>query len=143
MKNWFEKLWETIRHYKWTTFGVALALVVLLWVYGCDTQLQSPISGENVTQAEWQLEVQTEAEKLEAQASKLELQAQQMNKKFEQADQIKQALFSALVLAAEGGTVNPVGVAVSIAGILGLGHYADNREKDRLLTGAKRLSVDT
>lgn len=141
MKEWFSKLFEEVRHYKWTTVGIVLSLSILMWVYGCQTELTSPISEEPVTQSEFNLEVEQEVERLQNEAERLELVATNMNKKFEQVDQIKNSLFNALVVVAEGGAVNPLGVLVSVAGVLGLGHYADNREKDRLLAGAKRLSI--
>lgn len=142
MKEWLSKFWEQVRHYKWTTVAIVLSMSILVWVYGCQTELKSPISEEMVTQSQFNLEVEQEVERIQNEVESLQLQAEKMNKKFEQVDQIKQALFNALVLTAEGGTVNPVGVLVSIAGVLGVGHYADNREKDRLLAGAERLKIN-
>ncbi len=42
-----------------------------------------------------------------------------------------------LVFIVEGSSVNPVGVAVSLFGILGIGAVADNRRKDGVIKGLK------
>lgn len=53
-------------------------------------------------------------------------------------DTFKKQLFEYALVIAEGGTLNPVGVAVSLFGILGLGAVADNRRKDGVINGLKR-----
>ena len=52
-------------------------------------------------------------------------------------DALKRQLFEYALVVAEGGSVNPVGVAVSLFGILGIGAIADNRRKDGVIKGLK------
>ena len=52
-------------------------------------------------------------------------------------DAFKRLLFEYALVVAEGGSVNPVGVAVSLFGILGIGAIADNRRKDGVIKGLK------
>ena len=53
-------------------------------------------------------------------------------------DAFKRQLFDYATVVAEGSSVNPVGVAVSLFGILGIGAVADNRRKDGVINSLKR-----
>jgi hypothetical protein len=59
----------------------------------------------------------------------IELAIEDLNKQ----DLFKQKLFEIGMVAAQGGTINPVGAGVTLLGILGIGAVADNRKKDSII----------
>jgi len=97
------------------------------WIYGCLSQVESMRTPEKkVTRPQLKIEVDT----FLAEA----------NLKFEDLDRqdtFKRQLFEYVTVVAEGSSVNPVGVAVSLFGILGIGAVADNRRKDGVIKGLK------
>ena len=134
MKELLSKIATWMRHYKWTAFGTALCFATLIWVYGCESAVKSPVSDKMVGREVLQFEVGQEVARLQ---KELEIAVNDLDKQ----DEIKQAIFNLGLTVASGGQINPLGVAMGLAGILGIGTIADNREKDRLLAGATRLQT--
>ena len=52
-------------------------------------------------------------------------------------DLFKQKIFELGVVAAQGGTINPVGAGITLLGILGMGAVGDNLKKDSIIKTMK------
>lgn len=121
-----DKILEFMRHYKGLIIAIVLSCLACLWSFGCESEVQSTAGVGMVTRAELALEV-------EAFTNAIELKIVDLDKQ----DAIKAELFNIGLIVAEGGVnaINPIGAAVNIAGLLGLGLIYDNRKKDALLAG--------
>ena len=82
---------------------------------------------KKVTRPELQIEV-------DALLAEAKLKFEDLNRQ----DAFKRQLFEYAMVMAEGSSVNPVGVAVSLFGLLGIGAVADNRRKDGVINSLKR-----
>ena len=123
----WEKFKKMIRHNQGLAAGVVLCVLLVTWAYGCQSQTSSIIDPSvKVTRAEAAIELQTLLDKAELQKAE-----------FDKQDEIKGAIFNIALTIAEGGTINPVGAAVTLAGILGIGAVVDNRKKDGIIAGRK------
>ncbi len=112
MKN----IWKFIRHNKGMFIGGAIALAVLIWTYGCQSQVTSIVNPTVlVTRAELKLEVDNYLAIAEIKFANLDRQ-----------DSIKKTLFNTAIDFMQGGNVNPAAVALVIGNILGLGAIIDN-----------------
>lgn len=101
------------------TIAIVACTVLLLWVYSCQPQTTSLLSpSQRVTRAELALELETFI-------AKAEIGFQDLQKQ----EELRQKLFEHAALWAQSGTVNPLGVVLSLAGILGLGATTDNVRK--------------
>lgn len=114
------------RHYKGFIMSVILVSLTCLWSFGCESKVQSTTGEGMVSRAGLEIEVEMFARQIELKIADLDAQ-----------DAVKQQLFNIGIVIAESGidAVNPIGAAINIAGILGLGLIYDNRKKDALLTG--------
>lgn len=121
-----DKILKFMRHYKGLMIAIVLSSLACLWSFGCESEVQSTAGVGMVTRAELALEV-------EAFTSAIELKIADLDKQ----DAIKAELFNIGLIVAEGGVnaINPIGAAVNIAGLLGLGLIYDNRKKAALLAG--------
>lgn len=125
--NPMDKLWKIIRHNQSLTFSTLLALIVLVWVYGCQSTAVSILNPPSkVSRAELQIEVDAILERAKLRFADLDRQ-----------DKIKSTIFNTAITFAEHGTVNPVAVAITLGNILGLGAIIDNRRKDVLIKTLK------
>jgi len=114
-----KKLWTFIRHNQGMFIGSIIAIAVLIWTYGCQSQVRSitnPIIIVN------RGELQIEVDNFIAQA---ELRFADLDKQ----DEVKSTLFNTAIDFMQGGKVNPAAVAIVIGNILGLGAMADNIRK--------------
>lgn len=113
------KLWQFIRHNSGMVVGCTLAAIVLTWAYGCQSQVRSIVNPVVfVNRGELHLEV-------DHFVSQAELKFQDLDKQ----DEFKQALFDIAINFMETGQVNPIGVAMTIATILGVAAGVDNVRK--------------
>jgi len=106
---------------------IALALVALLWTYGCESRVR-PLNGSpvKVTRAE-----------LETELNQFIALAEIRFRELDRQDKFKQILFDNAVIFAETGGINPLGVITSLAALFGIGATADN------LRTRKKLSKQT
>lgn len=122
-------LWKLIKHNQSLVIGLALSLGVVVWAYGCQTTAVSILHPPTrVSREELHLEVDT----FLAQA-KLRFEA--MDKE----DMVKSTIFNASIEFLRGSTVNPVGVAITLGNIIGLGAIIDNRRKDGIIKTYKTV----
>lgn len=103
-------------HERYKLIGGVLCIILVFWFYGCESQVPSLIDPhKKVNRAQLQLEL----ENLIAGAG---VRVMDLDRK----DAFKSALFEQAVLLAQGGTLNPVGLGLTIAGILGIGATVDD-----------------
>lgn len=102
---------------KWPLIlSTLLCTTLLFYAYGCEPKTKSLIDPmRRVTRAELQLELDT----LFA-TSKLRILD------LDRKDQIRDFVFQQVLISAQGGGVNPVGVITSLLAILGIGMTADD-----------------
>ena len=128
MKNLIEKIWPAIRHNQCLAAAAVVCIALACWIYGCQSRVQSMKTSEKkVIRSELQMELDTLLAEAELKFEDLDRQ-----------DAFKRQLFEYAMVMAEDSTVNPVGVAVSLFGILGIGAVADNRRKDGVINSLKR-----
>jgi len=110
-----KKLWAFIRHNSGIVIGSILAVCVLVWTYGCESQVTSIVNPTIlVNRGQLQIEVDTFI-------AKAELRFLDLNKQ----DEVKSTLFNTAIDFMQGGNVNPAAVALVIGNILGLGAVID------------------
>lgn len=123
-----KEIWKFVRHNQGMFIGVILSITVLVWTYGCESQVTSILYAPDlVNRGQLQIEVDT----FVAQA---ELKFADLNRQ----DEIKSTLFETAITFAEGGSVNPAAVAIVIGNILGLGAVMDNLRKRTLINTLKK-----
>ena len=128
-----KELWRQIRHYQATSVAIIICIAALLWLYGCNSTVESMNTpGKMVTRPELKLEVDNYL-------ATANLKFEDLNRQ----DAFKAELVKYGLVVAEGGTLNPVGVGMSLASILGLASIVDNRKKDGIITGLKKVNGTT
>lgn len=114
-----KKIWAFTRHNSGIVIGTILAIAVLVWTYGCESQVTSILYAPDlVNRGQLQIEVDT----FVAQA---ELKFQDLNRQ----DEVKSTLFNVAIDFMQGGNINPAAVAIVLGNILGLGAIIDNVRK--------------
>ena len=118
-----KKLAEMFRHNQGIAIAIVIVIAVLFWTYGCDSKVTS-ITKPNtkVTRAELKIEIDAFLAMAEVRYADLDKQ-----------DEFKQKLFEYGALFVEGGTLNPVGIVATMGTLLGIGAFADNRIKDKVI----------
>ncbi|KKN45296.1 hypothetical protein LCGC14_0684490 [marine sediment metagenome] len=121
------KIKEMLRHNQFLTTAAVIVVVLGVWLMGCESQVKSPFNPDrDVTRQQLQNEVDKYIVDIELAFVDLDRQ-----------DLFKQKLFEIGVVAAQGGTINPVGAGITLLGILGVGAVADNRKKDSVIRTMK------
>ena len=113
------EVWAGIRHNKATIAALVLVVGISVWIYGCQSTTQSPISDKKVTRGQ----LIAEADKF---AADLALAYEDLDRQ----DAFKQQIVALGVAYAETGGVNPIGAGLSLLGIVSAGLLVDNRIKD-------------
>ena len=117
------KILRTARHYQGTIVAFTACIALCAWGLGCQVTTVSPFDpGTKVTKAELEIEV-------DAYASKVSLAYRDIGKQ----EAIRKAILEAGLAYAQGGGVSPLGLASTLAGIMGLGLVVDNRKKDAVI----------
>ncbi len=118
-----KKLAKLFRHNQCLSVAVIVVITALYWLYGCESKVMSIADPPaKVTRAELKIEIDAFLATAEIRYAELDKQ-----------DEFKQKLVEFGMVMAEGGTLNPAGVAVGLLGVLGLGAIADNRIKDKVI----------
>lgn len=123
-----------VRHNQGLTVSTAICLVLLIWSFGCETQVESlKKPGTMVNRAEFALEVQELARDPNVDPDWLMGRAELGFGKLDRDDAVRQKLFEFAALSATTGGVSTGGVITLIGSILGVGAVADNRIKDKVI----------
>lgn len=126
------KLYAFFRHNSCTVIGLFLCCCVLLWCYSCQSTVVSLIDpGARITRAQLVLEVDTYLSNAELQFSDLDRQ-----------DFVKNTIFNSVLDLAQCKSINPIGIAIALSGILGLGAIGDNIRKRTHINTLKGSSLD-
>ena len=119
----WNKIKIALRHNQFLALALVVILAIGVWLIGCNSTVVSPINPpKKVTKVELEAE-------LEYMATLVEIAFVDLARQ----DAFKKKLFEIGLVAAQGGTVNPAGAAISLLGICGLGAIADNRRKDSII----------
>lgn len=120
MNKSLSDLWKKIRHNQSTIISILLAGMVLLWAYGCQSQVRSLLDHQ----------LMVDRDHLQLEVESLIAQAELRFKSLDQQDAFKKALFDIAVSYMQGGQLNPAAVFVTLFSIIGGGALIDNRRKD-------------
>lgn len=115
-----KSIWTFVRHNRGLLISSALCSIVLVWVYACQSQVRSMVHADRLVNRD---ELTTEVESFLAEAR---LKFEDLDRQ----DEFKSAVFNAAIDYAQGKTVNPVALFVTLSGILGIGAVIDNQRKD-------------
>lgn len=118
-----EKIREALRHNQALAVAVVICLALGMYLVGCESSVTSPVSApKKVTRPQLNIE-------RDRVMADFKLAYENLTKQ----DVFKQKLFEIGLVAAQGGTVNPVGAGITLLGLLGLGSIVDNRKKDSII----------
>lgn len=123
-----KKLLNTmLNHERYQTIAVILIIILLIWAYGCPSKVESLHSpGKRVTRAEFEIETKGLLSTAEVRLIDLDRQ-----------DNIKRLIFENLLLTAQSGQFNLVGLVAGVATLLGIGATVDNVRKRKELKDIK------
>ncbi len=113
------KLREFLNHNRYQTISTILVCFVLVWIYACESTVPS-ITNPNIKVGRDLLTAE-----LDHYLAQADIRFAQLNRQ----DELKQTLFEHTTLWATTGTVNPLGVLLSIGALLGVGSATDNVRK--------------
>ena len=122
-----------INHNQGITVGIGIVVCLLLWTYGCQTRVKSPINGQLVTRGELQLELDLAVKKFEADLETLQRQAALRYRELDRQEALKEKLYEFASLSAANNTFNPTGLITLAGTLLGIGTLVDNRIKDKVI----------
>lgn len=118
-----EKLKALFNHERYQIIGVAIAVTLTIWFFGCESEVSSMLDpSKKVNRAELQAE--------------LGLYLATAERKFESLEQqeaIKNWVFDNAILVSETGTVNPQGLINTLFAVLGIGALTDNVRKRKVI----------
>ncbi len=126
MKKLFENVQLFVRHNLGLSTTGLLAILMAVWLASCESQVMSPISDNMVTRNELSIEYDGVMAKVLLAETDLDKQ-----------DALKAKLTEVAFTLAEGGTLNPIGIATSLISLLGIGAVIDNKIKDRIIKTIK------
>lgn len=121
------KIKDLFSHNIFLSIAAVLAIGVSVWLFGCQSTTKSPFTPEQKVTRD-QLLIQVEEYN-----AKTKLALQDLAKQ----DEFKAYLVNTALSVAQGGELNPVGIAVGLLGILGAGAAVDNRRKDTVIKTQK------
>lgn len=122
-----------ISHNQGIVTAIVIVSILLLWTYGCQTRVKSPINGGLVTRPELQLEIDLAVKKFENDLDTLQKQAAFQFRELDRQDVLKEKLYEFASMSAANNTFNPTGLITLAGSLLGIGLAVDNRIKDKVI----------
>lgn len=122
-----------IRHNQGIVVGIIISVALVVWTFGCENKVMSPISGQKVSRAQLHIEVSAQSKALENQLDTLKEQALLQYTMLDKADMIRDKIFEFAALTTEQNTFNPTGLITLVGTLLGIGVGIDNRIKDKVI----------
>lgn len=126
-------MYKWIRHNQGTFAAIIICITLLVWTYGCQSKVTSPISQKKVTRPELKLEASIEVTRLENEIANLQRRTELQFESLDRMDAIKKRLYDFASLTADNNAFNPSGVITLVGTLLGLGLGVDNRIKDKII----------
>jgi hypothetical protein len=121
---------KIIRHNAGICVASMVCVLLLLWTYGCESKVLSPVTGKSVTYAELALDISAESKRIEGELDLLNKQAELQFTELERKEEIKRKLYDFAAIAAQNNAFNPTGIITLVGSLLGIGAIVDNRIKD-------------
>jgi len=115
-----KSIYAWFRHNRGIVISCVLASGILFWVYACQSRVRSIVKPDIIVTRH---ELNAEVEHFLRQA---ELKFQDLDRQ----DEFKKLLFETAINFAEGKTVSPIAVLITLGNILGIGAIIDNQRKD-------------
>lgn len=113
------KIYAFIRHNSCQILSIIACIFIVVFAYSCQSTVVSIVKpAVRITRAELLLEVETFLANAELKFGDLDRQ-----------DLVKETIFNCVLDLIGGKNVNPIGVATTILGVLGLGAMGDNIRK--------------
>lgn len=110
------KLKEFLNHNRYQVVSTFLVAMILIWTYSCTSRVASIVNpSQRVNRQELQLEIDQFIALAEIRFADLQQQ-----------DELRQTLYKHTTLWAVSGSINPIGVLMSVGTLLGLGAVTDN-----------------
>lgn len=127
-----KKFYALLRHNAGICIGFACVPVVLIYAYSCQSVVVSMLDpGKRISRPELIAEVDLFLARAEAKFADLDRQ-----------DLVKDTIFNSILDLAQGKTPNPIGVVLTLAGILGVGAGVDNVRKRTHINTLKGESLN-
>lgn len=126
-------MYKWVRHNIGTVISFVLAAILVVWAYGCESQVKSLTGVGMVTRDEMTVELNSEVRRLEAEIDKLNETATTRYTQLDRKDAIKAKLFDTVAIATQAGTFNPVGLATLAGSLMAIGLGVDNRIKGTVI----------
>ncbi|MCK9497846.1 MAG: hypothetical protein M0Q27_03440 [Candidatus Colwellbacteria bacterium] len=157
MKDFWHEWVKVLDYERGKIAGLALGLILAVVLVGCDVTIQSPISGQTVTQSEYTIEAmeaQADIESLLSEAEKKAALLAQKNQLAQEEFEIKQArrdgiaqLLASLAIGAAGGEAVSVPVLINSLLLLGglggaAGGVYDAYRKNQTITALKESAQE-
>ena len=113
--------------------AIVINLFVIVWVFGCDSKVQSLKSNKKVTRAVFTIEYNSEVSRLQNELQTLIDTGKISFAELDRLDALKAKLFDAVAVATRTGGVNPLGLVTLLGTVAGIGLGVDNRIKDKVI----------
>lgn len=114
-----KQIWAFIRHNSGVCIGTLLCFALLFYAYSCQSMVISLVNPQlRITRSQLVAEVEAVLVAAETKFDDLDRQ-----------DFVKDTIFNSVFDLAQGKAVNPIGVIMSLTGVLGLGAIGDNIRK--------------
>lgn len=126
-------MYRWIRHNVGTVVSFVLAAILVVWAYGCESQVKSLTGVGMVTRNEITIELNSEVKRLEAEIDRLHETAIARYETLDRKDAIKAKLFDTVAIATQAGTFNTVGLATLAGSLMAIGLGVDNRIKGTVI----------
>jgi len=126
-------MYTWISHNQGIVAGLVLVVALMVWMYGCESTVTSPITGMLVTRPQLHLEIKVQSAKLEAELDALKEQSLLQYAQLDKEDIIRNKIFDFAAITSEHNTFNPTGLITLAGTLLGIGSVIDNRIKDKVI----------
>lgn len=118
-----DKLLTFLNHERYQVISAVLCLSLIVWFWGCESQVQSVVDPAR----------KINRDELTAEVDFFLASAEIRFKDLDRQDEFKQYVLNQALLYGQTGTLNPVGIVATLAGILGVGAIADNVRKRKVI----------